>query len=64
MKSLNCYLFIVKEGFFTTLSFKIKKFVIFNLIGTHFCGKHLFRGKYIAIEIYAKLGLAQLGPGV
>ena len=64
-----CYLFIVKQGFFTTLRFKVKKFVIFKLIGPHFCGKLLFRGKCIAIEIYANLGLAQLGfkllgPGV
>ena len=31
--NFNCYLITVKGGFFTRLSFKEKKFVIYNIIG-------------------------------
>ena len=48
----------VKGGFVTILSFKEKKFVIYNIIGPQFCGKFSFNCKLIAIKIYANLGLA------
>ena len=44
VKKFNCYLITVKEGFFTRLWFKEKKFVIYNLLEPQFCGKPSFSG--------------------
>ena len=57
--NFNCYLFIVKGGFFTRVRFKEKKFVIYDLIGPQFWGKPSFGGKEIAIKTYAYQGLAR-----
>jgi len=67
VKTFNCDLSTIIGRFLTRLSFKEKKCVIYNLVGTQFCGKPSFSGKQIAIKIYANLGLAssgfeQLGP--
>ena len=43
--NFNCYLFIIKRGFFTRLRFKEKKVVIYNVIGPQFCGKPSCSGK-------------------
>ena len=43
--NFNCYLFTVKEEFFTRLRFKEKKFVIYNLIEGQFCAKSPFNSK-------------------
>ena len=40
------------------LRFKEKKFLIYNLIWPQFGGKSSFSVKWIAIKIYANLGLA------
>ena len=54
----NRYLFPVKGGFFTRLTFKEEKFLICKLIGSQFCDKPTISGKKVAIKIYANLGLA------